>query len=70
MKNLFPYTHASAMRLWWNLVSLWHIKRAIKAADLLGRSVDKLVQQNRLADQAGKRADEFDVVVQRMRGKK
>ena len=70
MKNLFPYTHASAMRLWWSLVSLWYIERAINAADSLERAAVNVARRKHLADQAGKRADQWDVVVQRMRGKK
>ena len=70
MKRLFPYTHASAMRLWWNLVSLWYIERAIKAADLLERAAVNVARRKHLADQAGKRADQWDIDVQRMRKKK
>jgi hypothetical protein len=63
MKNLFPYTHASAMRLWWNLVSLLCITLSENAfrfgAAMLLR-----------AERTGSRADTWDDVVQRMRGKK
>jgi hypothetical protein len=68
LKRLFPYTRAQAMRLWWNLVSLWHIKRSMKAADLLEQAADKVTRWQHLAEQAAKRADEWDVEVRRMRG--
>ena len=70
MKRLLPYTHASAMRLWWNLVSLWYCRKANKAQDAFEKGSSDLTLFYVLAEQAGKRADEWDAEVQRMKEKK
>ena len=70
MKRLFPYTHASAMRLWWNIVSLWYIYRANKAHDKHESFLDKANALTVIATYTGQRADEWDAVVKRMRKKK
>jgi len=70
IKRLFPYTHASAMRLWWNLVSLWYWRRANKAHDKHLVLLDKASVLTVIAKFTSKRADEWDAEVQRMREKK
>jgi hypothetical protein len=70
LKRLFPYTRALAMRLWWNLVSLWYIHRANKAHDKLELVFDKANVLKVIAQYTSERADEWDAEVQRMRGQK
>jgi hypothetical protein len=67
IKRLFTYTHASAMLLWWNLVSLWYIHRANKAHDKHESFLDKANVLTVIATYTSNRADEWDAVVQRMR---
>ena len=70
MSKAFPYTHASAMRLWWNIVSLWYIHRANKAHDKHEFFLDKANVLTVIATYTGQRADGWDAVVQSMRKKK
>lgn len=70
MKRLLPYTHASAMRLWWNLVALWYISKAKKAYNKQDWFLNEANRLTDLSINTSIRADEWDAVVQHMRGKK
>ena len=70
MKRLLPYTHASAMSLWWRLVALWYWRGANKAHDKHEFFLDKSNVLTVIAKYTSNRADEWDTEVQRMRGKK
>ncbi len=70
IKRLFPYTYASTMRLWWNLVALWYWRRANKAHDKHEFFLDKTNVLTVIATYTSKRAAEWDAEVRRIRGQK